>query len=84
MAEVQRRQARDAYLGATTPEETQRLYIPYNRWYKVRGALLLGTGAVYTVALFNALLTGAPEAPGPPARLRVEPGGAGLRLRLGL
>jgi len=84
VAHVQRGQAREAYLGATTPEETERLYAPYNRWHKLRGALLVGTGAVYAAALFDALLSGAPEAPGPPARLRVEPGGAGLRLRVGL
>ena len=83
-AHAERLQARRAYLDAPTPEEAEALYGPYNRWHKTRGALLAGTGVVYAVAVLDALATGAPEAPPVPARLSVEPGGMGLRLRVRL
>ncbi len=79
-AHAERQQARRAYLDAPTQEEADVRYRPYNRWHKTRGVLLAGTGVVYAVAVLDALATGAPEAP--PARLAVEPGGAGLRLRV--
>lgn len=80
-AHLERGRQRDAYLGETDPDLVEARYRTYNAWHKTRGALLAGAGAVWAVAVIDALASGAPEAP---ARLAVGPGGAGLRLRVGL
>jgi tetratricopeptide (TPR) repeat protein len=81
---IQRGRARQEYLrdDITDPDSIAANYRHYNRWHRARGALLLGAGVVWAAAIVDALATGAPEAPGAaPARLAVEPAGAGLRLR---
>lgn len=84
-AHVRYQSTHDAYLETVnTPENPTAIedaFAVTNRWYKARGALLLGAGAVWAYALVDAIASGgAPESP-PDVQLVPTPGGAILRLR---
>jgi hypothetical protein len=77
-----RRDARNEYLAATSPDEAERLYAPYNDWHRARTAFAIGAASVWAVALVDAVVTGAPRRPGT-ERLSLQPSaeGTGVTLR---
>lgn len=74
--------AQDRYRSATVPDEIETAYDEASRMYRLRNGLIgvaaLGWGASFV----DALVTGAPEAPGERVTLRAEGAGVALRVRL--
>ena len=56
-AHVLRRQARNTYLDAGTPEEALDRYDTFNERHKARNALLLGAAGVWFISYVDALIT---------------------------
>lgn len=76
---LQYAEARSAYLGATSISEADRLYPATNRWSQRRDAFAIAAGVVWSAAVLEALLTGAPDAP---ETVTIEPASQGLGLSL--
>ncbi|MDX1439134.1 MAG: hypothetical protein R3284_04450 [Rubricoccaceae bacterium] len=77
-AHVQRNSAQEAYLEETDPSLVQDRYDTYSMWHKIRGGLLIGTAAVWTYAIVDAL---AVDTRGSATELTLSPSPTGLRLQ---
>ena len=82
-AQVAYARAAARYRDSTaTSADIRAAYPAYNRRYRVRNALVLGTALGWAASVVEALTTGGPAAPA--AAVRIAPAGAGLGLRVRL
>lgn len=86
VAHLARRRARDRYRSETTPSLVPDRFDTYNRRHKLRGALALGTAAVWLYAYVDAIRVRAPETISARRAVAVVPhrddAGAGALLRV--
>lgn len=86
LAHLRRRDARQRYDEATTPEEATARYEPFNRWHRRRTAALYAAATIWAVGYVDALATRAAPPASRPLRLdpALGPGGrlhAAIRVR---